>query len=141
MAEFDWWLLVLGLVVGGGLVYLVLAENARREADLEVRELEAEASFISERLADVGLDVSQPTVADVLREHRAYLHLPPPDAIVSSEEEALEPYEAIEAFEAIETVRRTEPREPIEPRDPLEAREPVEPREPADPRTTREART
>ncbi|HZM72991.1 MAG TPA: hypothetical protein VFC71_06410 [Candidatus Polarisedimenticolia bacterium] len=132
MAEFDWWLLVLGLVVGGGLVYLVLAENARREADLEARELDAEASFISERLADVGLDVSQPTVADVLREHRAYLHLPPPDAIVSSEEEALEPYEAIEAFEAVETV---EPREPVEPRGP------VEPREPADPRTTREART
>jgi hypothetical protein len=126
MAEFDWWLLVLGLVVGGGLVYLVLAENARREADLEARELEAEASFISERLADVGLDVSRPTVADVLREHRAYLRLPPPDAIVSSEEEALEPYQAIESFEALP---------------PVEPDAPVERREPADTRPPREART
>ena len=126
MAEFDWWLLVLGLVVGGGLVYLVLAENARREADVEGRELEAEASFISERLADVGLNVSQPTVADVLREHRAYLRLPPPDAIVGSEEEALESYQAIEAFETLE---------PVEPNPTFESREP------ADARPTREART
>ena len=44
MAEFDWWLLVLGLVVGGGLVYLVLADGARRDADLEAEELPAEAS-------------------------------------------------------------------------------------------------
>lgn len=137
MAEFDWWLLVLGLVVGGGLVYLVLAESARRETDLEARELEAEASFISERLADVGLDVSQPTVADVLREHRAYLHLPPPDAIVGSEEEALEPYQAIEAFEAIE------PAGPIAP-DTRSAHAPKPARpaaEPADTRPPREART
>ncbi len=90
MAEFDWWLLVLGLVVGGGLVYLVLEENARREADLEAAELEAEASYISERLADVGLDLSQPEVAEVLREHRAYLRLPPPDAIVTAADETLE---------------------------------------------------
>jgi hypothetical protein len=82
MAEFDWWLLVLGLVVGGGLVYLVLSESARREADREAEELEAEATFISERLADQGIDVIQPDVAEVLREHRAYLRLPPPDAIV-----------------------------------------------------------
>lgn len=137
MAEFDWWLLVLGLVVGGGLVYLVLAESARREADLEARELEAEATFISERLADVGLDVSQPTVADVLREHRAYLRLPPPDAIVSSEEEALEPYQAIEAFEAIEPAAPIAPDEPRAP-----APKPAMPAaEPSDTRPPREART
>ena len=91
MAEFDWWLLVLGLVVGGGLVYLVLADSARREADLEAKELEAEATFISERLADQGLKVSREDVADVLREHRAYLTLPPPDAIVSPDDEAAAP--------------------------------------------------
>src|SRR5262245_4886063 len=85
MAEFDWWLLVVGLVVGGGLVYLVLLESRRREADVETEELEAEATFVSERLADGGLKISREDVADVLREHRAYLGLPPPDAIVGAD--------------------------------------------------------
>lgn len=82
MAEFDWWLLVLGLVVGGGLVYLVLADGARRDADLEKEELPAEASWIAGRLAERGGDVSAVDVLEVLHEHRAYLALPPPDEIV-----------------------------------------------------------
>ena len=117
MAEFDWWLLVLGLVVGGGLVYLVLAENARREADLEAGELEAEASFISERLADAGLDLTQPEVAEVLREHRSYLKLPPPDAIVTEVDEGFEAAEPPAAEPPAVTVR-----EPTETRPPREAR-------------------
>jgi hypothetical protein len=109
MAEFDWWLLVVGLVVGGGLVYLVLSESARREADQEAEELEAEATFISERLADQGIDVIQPEVAEVLREHRAYLRLPPPDAIVrDTEAQWLEP-------EAHERPPELAPRESIKP--------------------------
>jgi len=82
MAEFDWWLLVLGLVVGGGLVYLVLADGARRDADLDAEELPAEASWIAGRLAERGGDVSSTHVLEVLHEHRAYLALPPPDEIV-----------------------------------------------------------
>ncbi|MCI0344647.1 MAG: hypothetical protein L0221_04265 [Chloroflexi bacterium] len=140
MAEFDWWLLVLGLVVGGGLVYLVLAESARRDEDLEVEELDAEASFISERLGDVGLDLSQPEVAEVLREHRAYLRLPPPDTIVSAPGEALD--EA--AVDAASSARGAD--EPGGPPDPPELPEPLEPPaaqvpESPEPRPTREART
>ena len=123
MAEFDWWLLVLGLVVGGGLVYLVLAESSRRDADLEADELEAEATFISERLGDVGLDLSQPEVAEVLREHRAYLRLPPPDVIVS------EP-DAGNAATAVSAVIPPAPTTPTAPAP-----------EPTESRPTREART
>ena len=94
MAEFDWWLLVLGLVVGGGLVYLVLAEGARREADVEAEELEAEASFIAGRLLEHGVRLDREDVADVLREHRAYLHLPPPDAISGAAPDVPAPTEA-----------------------------------------------
>ena len=112
MAEFDWWLLVVGLVVGGGLVYLVLADSARREADLEAEELEAEASFISERLADQGLDLGQPDVAEVLREHRAYLNLPPPDAIVTATPEA-SGSGAIEPADAVGPSDRPVRREPL----------------------------
>ena len=123
MAEFDWWLLVLGLVVGGGLVYLVLSESARREGDLEANELEAEASFISERLGDLGLDLSQPEVAEVLREHRAYLRLPPPDVIVSEPDASPE-------RAAGPTLAPLAPVAPIAPAP-----------EPTEPRPTREART
>ena len=128
MAEFDWWLLVLGLVVGGGLVYLVLAESARRDADLEVDELEAEASFISERLGDVGLDVSQPEIAEVLREHRAYLRLPPPDAIVTDPDEVPEPAAdpnprpRVPATPTVFAPPDATASEPAEPRPPREAR-------------------
>lgn len=81
MAEFDWWLLILGLVVGGGLTYLVLADQARREADIEALEGPAEATWISERLTERGIVLDPDETLEVLREHRAYLHLPPPDEI------------------------------------------------------------
>jgi hypothetical protein len=88
MAEFDWWLLVLGLVVGGGLVYLVLADGARRDEDLEAEEMPAEASWIAGRLAERGDEVSSTDVLEVLHEHRAYLALPPPDEIVPTAQQA-----------------------------------------------------
>jgi len=91
MAEFDWWLLILGLLVGGGLTYLVLADMARREVDLEVREQAAEARWLSERLAERGIVLDPEETLEVLREHRAYLRLPPPDEI-----EPVEPVEPLE---------------------------------------------
>ena len=92
MAEFDWWLLILGLLVGGGLTYLVLADMARREVDLEVREQAAEARWLSERLAERGIVLDPDETLEVLREHRAYLRLPPPDEIEPVERaEPLEP--------------------------------------------------
>ncbi len=79
MAEFDWWLLILGLVVGGGLVYLVVAESVRHEEDVHELEWPAEADWIAERLAERGATVDPATAIEVLREHRAYLALPPPE--------------------------------------------------------------
>ena len=34
-AEFNWWLLIVGLVVGAGLVWLVVLDSRRREADVD----------------------------------------------------------------------------------------------------------
>jgi hypothetical protein len=33
-AEFNWWLLIVGLVIGAALVYLVLADSSRRESEV-----------------------------------------------------------------------------------------------------------
>ena len=79
MSEFSWWLLIVGLVVGAGLVWLVLADSSRREADVEARELPAEAAWIADAMADQGRPIDQSDAEEVLRLHRSYLAGPPPD--------------------------------------------------------------
>jgi len=79
MAEFQWWLLLLGLVAGGGIVAVVYLDGARRDQDVADEELPAEAVWIGERLAARGRSVDPMVVERVLLEHRAYLLEPPPD--------------------------------------------------------------
>jgi hypothetical protein len=81
MAEFQWWLLIVGLVAGGGLVTLVFMDGARREQEIDERERPAEATWISERLSMEGRDVDPYTAEAVLWAHKEYLGLPPPDRI------------------------------------------------------------
>ncbi|MEO8273535.1 MAG: hypothetical protein ABI620_05685 [Chloroflexota bacterium] len=83
MAEFQWWLLLVGLVAGGGLVAVVSMDGRRREEDLDVLERRAEAAWIAERLSARDRDLDAQTVASVLRIHREYLGLPPPDRFVT----------------------------------------------------------
>jgi hypothetical protein len=81
MAEFQWWLLIVGLVAGGGLVAVVTMDGRRREDDLAELERRAEATWIADRLAPRdGVDAAG--VEAVLRLHREYLGLPPPDRLV-----------------------------------------------------------
>lgn len=82
MAEFQWWLLLVGLVAGGGLVAIVSMDGRRREEDLADLERRAESTWIADRLSgpDGALDPSW--VEDVLRLHREYLTLPPPDRVL-----------------------------------------------------------
>jgi hypothetical protein len=79
VSEFNWWLLIVGLVVGAGLVWLVLADSGRREADVEAHELPAEAAWIADAMADQGRPIDQSDAEEVLRLHRTYLAGPPPD--------------------------------------------------------------
>jgi hypothetical protein len=78
ISEFNWWLLLLGLVVGGGLTWLVLAETRRREQDLEERDLADEAVWLEERLAEEGRPLDPDTIARVVQLHREYLAVVPP---------------------------------------------------------------
>ena len=84
MAEFQWWLLIVGLVAGGGLVAVVTMDGRRRDEDIGELERRAEANWISERLSARGRDrsVEPRAVESVLRAHREYLSLPPPDELV-----------------------------------------------------------
>ncbi len=78
-AEFNWWLLIVGLVIGAGLVYLVLADSSRREADIADEELPLEAAWIATTLRTEGVALDPETAERVLRLHREYLATPPPD--------------------------------------------------------------
>jgi hypothetical protein len=78
-AEFNWWLLIVGLVIGASLTWLVMAETTRRESDVADAERRPEARWISMILAHTGRDVPADRVEEVLRLHRDYLAAPPPD--------------------------------------------------------------
>jgi hypothetical protein len=78
-AEFNWWLLIVGLVVGAGLVWLVVADSRRREVDVSEGEREGEAQWIAEAMTDAGRRVDDGDVLDILRLHAAYLAASPPD--------------------------------------------------------------
>ena len=78
ISEFNWWLLLLGLVVGGGLTWLVMAETRRREQDLEDDELPEEAEWLEARLAEEGRPLPVDAIERVVQLHRAYLAIVPP---------------------------------------------------------------
>ena len=79
-AEFNWWLLIVGVVIGGALTWLVLADLGRRDQEIDEEELRAEAGWLARSLDDPRVDAD---VAErVLRAHRRYLGFPPPDALV-----------------------------------------------------------
>jgi hypothetical protein len=78
-AEFNWWLLIVGLVVGAGLVWFVLMDARRREVDIDEQERPREALWLSRMLADEGHDVSPDVAERLLLLHQTYLEAPPPD--------------------------------------------------------------
>jgi hypothetical protein len=92
MAEFQWWLLIVGLLAGGGLVAVVSMDGRRREEDIGDLERRAEATWIAGRVAGRRERSIDPrTVEAVLRAHREYLSLPPPDElVVRSKEDELD---------------------------------------------------
>jgi len=78
-AEFNWWLLIVGLVVGAGIAWFVLMESRRRETDIDDQERPREALWLSRVLADEGHPVSPEVTERLLVLHEAYLEAPPPD--------------------------------------------------------------
>jgi hypothetical protein len=98
-AEFNVWLLIVGLVVGAGLVWLVIMDTRRREIEIDSVERPREAAWLSAVMIEDGFDVSPDAAERMLELHRAYLEAPPPDAIptegqpldVAAEDDVAEP--------------------------------------------------
>jgi hypothetical protein len=84
-AEFNVWLLIVGLVVGAGLVWLVVMDSRRRESEIDAVELPREAAWLSAVMIEDGDEVSPEVAERLLLLHRAYLDAPPPNAPVAPE--------------------------------------------------------
>lgn len=80
-AEFNVWLLIVGLVLGAGLVWLVVMDSRRREAEVDAIERPREAAWLSSVLREDGFDVSPEAAERLLLLHGAYLEAPPPDGV------------------------------------------------------------
>jgi hypothetical protein len=102
-AEFNWWLLIVGLVIGAALTWLVMAEAARRDADLGDEERRGEAVYIASLLSSPDETVDELRVEEILRLHREYLAGPPPDEPADltelTEADEIEPARPAEAFD------------------------------------------
>lgn len=72
-AEFNWWLLIVGLVVGAGLVWLVIADWSRREQDVSDEERSAESAWIAREMHQRGEHVDPEATHEILALHREYL--------------------------------------------------------------------
>jgi hypothetical protein len=70
---------MVGLVVGAGLVWFVVADQRRREVDIDDDERAQEARWLSASLDDEGHHVTPEIAERLLALHRAYLEAPPPD--------------------------------------------------------------
>jgi hypothetical protein len=89
-AEFNVWLLLVGLVVGGGLTWLVIGELRRSDADVGRGERKLEAGWISDQLAGTDEAVTEPQAEAVLRLHRRYLAISlPPEPVADSSDEQI----------------------------------------------------
>jgi hypothetical protein len=124
-SEFNWWLLILGAVIGAALVWIFLADSRRRETDLAEGERESEARWIGEAMRDAGRRISDADALDVLRLHEAYLAAPPPDQPEELDEEPAAAGLARAVSGRADGPAAAEPRAPMAQR--IEAREPVEP--------------
>jgi hypothetical protein len=103
MSEFNWWLLIVGLVIGAGLVWLILADSHRRESEISEVELPAEAAWIAAIMDEAGQPMDAETAERVLLLHRAYLASLPPDAL-DAEPDA-EPNEDLDRDEDVDQER------------------------------------
>jgi hypothetical protein len=72
-AEFNWWLLIVGLVGGAGLVWLILGDWSRREEEVGDLERARESEWIAETMRDEGTRIDATTAEEVLRRHRVWL--------------------------------------------------------------------
>lgn len=103
-AEFNWWLLIVGLGIGAGLTWLVLADMGRRRDATADRERADETAWIASTLERDGEPLDAGTVGRVLELHERWLDGPPPAAENAGPERTPPDEQAQPAGDAAEVV-------------------------------------
>ena len=91
--QFAWWLLILGIAIGVGLVWLVTGRLPREDADVDDDERALEAAWISRTIAAAGGAAPEPLVEEILELHRRYLAGPAFDPLHPPSGEEVDPAE------------------------------------------------
>jgi hypothetical protein len=95
---FAWWLLILGIGIGIGLLWLVIGRIPREQDDVSAEERAAEAAWISGVIGRYGGVAPEPLVEEILELHDQYLKGP-----------ALEPAAADVFGPADQSMERSQP--------------------------------
>jgi hypothetical protein len=74
---FQWWLVIVGICLGAGLLWLVLGRLPRQDDDVGPRERVAEAMWISQTIEVGGGIAPLALVEEILELHASYLDGPP----------------------------------------------------------------
>ena len=90
--EYGWWLFVVGLALGAGLVWILRVSFRRQDDDQIDVERQAEAGWIAETIEGAGGIAPVELVEQILDLHREYLAGPPlPEASYVPELDEPEP--------------------------------------------------
>ena len=73
MAEFNLWLLILGIAAGAAVMWLVIGTLARRDDEVDAAERGPEAGWITRTIEDYGGRAPVELVEQILALHRRYL--------------------------------------------------------------------
>jgi hypothetical protein len=87
-AEFQWWLLLVGLVIGALLVFLVMVDFSRSSEEQAEAELVKEAEWISGLLRSSDGEIEPALIEEILRLNREWLAGP---ALPTDEPAPVEP--------------------------------------------------
>ena len=71
--EFQWWLLLVGLVIGALLVFLVMVDFTRSADEQNEAELSREAAWMAGLLRPTDGEIDPALIQEILRLHREWL--------------------------------------------------------------------
>jgi hypothetical protein len=101
MAEFNLWLLIVGIAAGAAVMWLVIGTLARNDDEESAEERQLEAGWIAETIEQHGGRAPVTLVEQILALHRRYLQGGPGIPVPQGEPDATQPETGSERGDAV----------------------------------------